>query len=139
MALDIKAGVYKGRVVKQPDGTWAQFGESKNGNPEMIVDIDLKLDDAGNTRRVSTPLYFSAEAAQYSFDRLKACGWVGPDVSDLTGVDTNEIDVEVRHEPYEGEMKTKVQIMSGGGRFNTAKPVEAKAFAAKVAAIAGTQ
>jgi len=140
MALDIKAGIYKARVVKQSDGSWAQYGESSNNNPEMILDLDLKMDDKGGTRRVSTPIYFSAAASEYSFARLRACGWQGNDLSDLAGVGDNEIDVEVRHEVYEGdgELKTKIQIMSGGGRFNTAKPVEPKTFAAKVAAITGT-
>lgn len=141
MALNIKAGVYKGRVIKQPDGSWAQYGESANGNPEMLLDLELNLDDKGNKQRVTTPMYFSAAAAEYSFSRLRACGWEGSDLSDLTGVDKNEIDIEVRHEVYDGdgEMKTKIQIMSGGGRFNTAKPVDAKSFAAKVAALTGTQ
>jgi hypothetical protein len=143
MAIDIKAGIYKGRVVRQPSGDWAQYGDSKNENPELLLDIDLRLDDVGNVRRVTTPLYFSLAAAPYSFDRLRACGWEGSDLSDLTGVDKNEISVEVKHEPWlnpesgQNEMKTKFQIMSGAGRFNTAKPVEAKAFAARVAAITG--
>jgi hypothetical protein len=139
MALDIKAGIYKAHVVRQPDGAWAQYGESSGGNPEMILDLELKLDDKGSTRRVSTPLYFSATAAQYSFDRLKACGWQGADLSNLDGVGDNEVDVEVKHEVYEGdgELKTKVQIVTGGGRFSTAKPVDSKSFAAKVAAITG--
>ena len=141
--MDIKAGQYKGRVVKQSDGAWAQYGESSGGNPEMILDLDLKLDEAGNKRRVSTPLYFSAAAAEYSFARLRACGWEGADVSNLEGVDKNEIDIEVRYEPWVNEqgvteMKMKVQIMSGGGRFSTSNPVEPKAWAAKVAALTGT-
>jgi hypothetical protein len=136
MALDIAGGVYKGRLVLGSE----QFGESTNGNPELILDANLKIGD--NVRRVSTPLYFSAEAAPYSFDRLRAAGWKGQgaaDLADLTGIDTNELDFEVRHEEYNGEMKTKVQIMSGGGRFQSAKPVERASFAAKVAAITGSK
>lgn len=132
MALDIKAGVYRGRLVAGSE----QYGESTNGNLELIVDADLEMDD-GSVRRVSTPLYLSAAAAPYSIDRLRAAGWEGNDIRDLTGIDKNEVDFEVRHEEYNGEMKTKVQIMSGGGRFQSANPVDKNAFAAKFNAIMG--
>ena len=52
--------------------------------------------------------------------------------------DTNEVDVSISYDIYDGQPKMRVQIM-GGGRFNTANPVDKKTFAAKVAAIAGTQ
>ncbi len=143
MALSLKAGMYKGRVVKRPDGEWAQYGESVNGHPELILDLDLKIDDQGGTQRVSTPLYFSTDASEYSIARLRACGWKTNELDNLEGVGDNEVDVEVRHEPWtnpetgQNEMTTKVQIVSGGGRFNTAKPVDKKAFAARVGAITG--
>jgi len=136
MALDIKAGIYKARVVKQPDGEWAQYGESNNQTPQINLDVELQL-DGGKTFRATTPLYFSPAAAQYSIDRLRACGWKGADLTNLEGVGDNEVSVEVSHEEYEGDLKTKVQIMSGAGRFNVANPVEKASWAAKVAAITG--
>ncbi len=134
---DIKVGTYKGRVVKDetvPDGT---------DSPRLLVMVnipDLK-------QKFTVPLYFTEAAAPHSFSRLRACGWTGADLSDLTGVDTNEIDVKVYYEVWtaakggDDKERLKVEILSGGSGGAIFKPkvsTDLKSFAAKVAAITGT-
>lgn len=127
----IEAGMYKGRAVAGSE----QYGSTSNGNDQIVIDLDL-----GEEGKVSTFLVFSDKAAPYSMQRLRACGWQGTDLSDLKGIDANEVDVEVKYEEYNGEEKMKVQIYTGNGvvlkdQFDAKGK---KAFAAKYAKLAQT-
>jgi hypothetical protein len=136
MAIDLRDGIYKGRGVEGSE----QYGE-KNGNLELIVDVVVQVPADGakpaHTRSLSTAHYMTQAAAQYVFERLRALGWEGNDIRDLRGISKNEIDVQVKTEDYQGKPVTKVEILSGGGRFKSATPVDKNAFAAKLQAIIG--
>lgn len=126
----IEPGIYKARAVAGSE----QYGETSNGNDQIV--LNLTLLESGDT--VSTFLVFSDKAAPYSIDRLRKCGWSGADLAKLDGIDANEVDVEVKYEEYKGEMKMKVQIITGG-TVTLEKQFDAKgkkAFAAKHAALA---
>jgi hypothetical protein len=131
---DPKEGRYKAKAATpDPTGAPHEFGKSNNGTPELL----LHLFFPELQRTFVSPLYFSAAAAPYSEERLRALGCV--DLSTLAGVDSNEIDAEIRYEWYDGSWKMKVQILSGGGVFHTSNPVGGggKEFAAIVAATLG--
>ena len=136
MAIDLRDGIYKGRGVEGSE----QYGE-KNGNLELIVDVVIQVPADGSkpahTRSLSTAHYMTQAAAQYVFERLRALGWEGNDIRDLRGISKNEVDIQVKTEDYQGKPVTKVEILSGGGRFKSATPVDKNAFAAKLAAITG--
>ena len=134
--FDPKPGIYKGKGVKGSE----QYGESPNGNLELVLQLEVLIAE-GDSRRFSTVLYFSGEAAPYSIPRLRALGWEGNDISDLTGIDKNEVAIEIGYpvDPTDNKPKRKVQISTGGGVFNTKKPMDPKVFAAKVGAITGLQ
>src|SRR5271156_5969742 len=135
MALD-KSGIYKGRATKRADGSWAQYGESSGGNLELILDFHIQID--GVPQRRSIVLYFSTASREFSVERLRACGWKGTNIADLTGVDGNDVDIEIRHEEDEGKTRNKYEIMTGGGRFSTKNPIDPKMFAAKFDAMGGS-
>lgn len=139
---DIKTGIYKARAIDPVKGEYVEqaYGKTKTGIPELLLRVDVR-----DIRRVLTaPLYFSTEAAPHSFSRLRACGWQGEDLADLTGVDANEIEVDISYrlwaqaEGGDGSLKLKVQILSGGGgAFGSANPMSPRDFAATVAALTG--
>lgn len=132
--MSIPAGTYKGRGVVGSE----QFGVTKNGNEQIVVDLDVALAD-GEVRRLSTFLYFSDAAAQYALDRLRALGWTGDDVTNLAGIDANEVDVDVKYEMYDGEPKMRVEINTGGGRVKLTDQMNDKqkaGFAARMKAFA---
>jgi hypothetical protein len=131
---DIKAGMYKGRAV---EGSEAR-GYSKNGNPELTFNVEFAL-DGGEVTRKTVVLYFSDEAAPYSFERLRACGWTGTDLSEpLKGLGANEVPIEVSYSMFDGAERMKVQIATGKGQFVTRNPEpDSRAWAAKVAALSG--
>lgn len=126
----IPAGTYKGFGISGTE----QHGQTSNGNDQIV--IDLMLPDIGE--KVSTFLVFSEKSAKYSIERLRALGWSGNDLANLAGIDTKQVDVEVKYEMYQGQEKMKVQILTGGGVVLKDKLDDKgkKAFAAKYAAMA---
>lgn len=123
-----KAGTYPGELILEK----TQFGETEKGIPQMVLLVDIP--DLGGTYSVS--LFFSAESAPYSIPKLRAAGWKGADLSDLTGLEKAKVLVTLRYELYNGEQRMKLDL-AGGGQFTVAKPIDQKAFAAKVKAITG--
>jgi hypothetical protein len=139
---DIKTGIYKARAIDPVKGGYIEsaYGKSKSGIPELLLRVDIPAIG----RVLTTPLYFSAEAAPHSVSRLRACGWKGEDLADLTGIDANEIDVDISYKAWsqvdggDGSLKLKVQILSGGGgAFGSSNPMSPREFAATVAALTG--
>lgn len=127
-------GRFKGRGVKGSE----QFNMLEGKAP--CIALDLKLVGKSGDEFMTTFLYFSEAAAPYSYERLRALGWKGQgpqDLSDLSGIDTNEVDVDVTAETFEGKTRLKANIMTGGSRVVLADKVDAKVFAAKVAAMLG--
>lgn len=127
--MSIQAGIYKGRAIAGSE----QYGETSNGHEQIVIDLDLETGD-----RVSTFLVFSDKSAKYSMDRLRALGWTGTDLTNLAGIDANEVDVEVKYETYQGEEKMKVQIRTGSGVVlkDVMDANKKKAFGAKYKALA---
>jgi hypothetical protein len=128
----MKFGIFKARAVLGTE----QFGETSNGHPQLALMFRMKIDDHGSTQEASTFLIFSPESAPYSYERLRACGWEGNDLTDLKGVDKNEVDLKIWEDSYQGKPQVKVEIM-GGGKVTMAKPLSKEAFAAKVKALTG--
>lgn len=105
MSEEIPAGYYTARGVKGSE----QFGTTSNGNRQIAINLDV----AELGRELTTFLVFSEKNTPYETERLRALGWTGDDK--LTGIDANEVTVAVKYEPYQGEQKMKVQIVTGGG------------------------
>lgn len=129
----MKFGFFQGRAVKES----VQYGESSKGNPELVFMMRMKLEDGGGTQDVPTRLYFSSDAAPFSFARLRELGWEGSNLADLVGIDKNEVPVRVWQDTYEGKPQIKCEI-GGGPGVTTQNPMSKEAFAAKVAALTGT-
>jgi hypothetical protein len=132
----MKYGIFKARAVKD----LVQFGETDNENAYPQLAVVMRMTAEGETQESTTFLIFSPDAAPYAFERLKSLGWspkVENDISDLTGIDKNEVDVRCWLDDYKGKPQPKCEILSGGGRVKLARPVDPKTFAARVAAITG--
>lgn len=119
MARRIEKGTYRGRAIAGSE----QYGTTSKGNDQIVLELDLL--DIGE--RVSTFLVFSDNSAEFSVDRLRACGWEGEDLSNLQGIDRNEVSVSVWYEEYQGKEQMKVEIATGGGRVVLDAPMDDKA------------
>ena len=122
--MDIKAGHYKARAIRGME----QYGESSTGTLQLTIELNVPA----LGRSLKTFLYFSEAATPYSMERLRALGWTGTDLRKLDGIDTNEVEVEVRNETYEGKPHTRIEIVTRG---MAAKAIDADTFASRVAAL----
>lgn len=129
----MEAGRYKARAVKGSE----QYNMLEGKAP--CVAIDMKIAANGGDSFMTTFLYFSEAAAPYSYERLRALGWKGQGAADLADLSTldQEVEVEIVKEPYNGKETVKCNILTGQSRVTLADKVDAKVFAAKVAAMLG--
>lgn len=104
-ARRIPAGIHKARAIAGS----AQYGQTSNHNDQIV--IELELIELGLS--VSSFLVFSEKSASYSIRKLRAAGWKGNDLSNLEGLGSTIVPVEVRYEVYNGEEKMKVDIQTG--------------------------
>lgn len=131
MEQRIAAGIYKGRGIAGSE----QYGTTSNDNDQIA--LDLTLADVGE--QVTTFLIFTDKSAEYSIARLRELGWEGDDLSNLAGIDKNEVNVEIKYEEYQGKLQMRVQILTGGGRVvlqNSMDDKGKKAFAARFKGLA---
>src|SRR5262249_11788611 len=85
--------------------------------------------------------YFNTqENATRTLNSLRACGWIGDDLSDLQGIENNEVEIVLEVEEYEGKTRTKVRWVNamGGGPILTKRmsDAEKKAFSARMKGLA---
>lgn len=135
MALELNDGVYPAR------GVTAQLGESGNGTAQ--VGVQFRLTSEGfEGKYITAFLYFTEKTTDKTIEALRNCGWKGDDLSDLTGIDTEDVELVIANEEYtdkDGNKKVgpKVQWVNkpGGGGIAMKKamaPDAAKAFGAKM-------
>jgi hypothetical protein len=83
----------------------------------------------GNAKDGKTPF-------QRMIDTLRICGWQGDDLSDLTGITDNEVQLVIRHSPnLDGELRAEVAFVNRIGGLAIQAPMSpesAKKFAAKM-------
>lgn len=129
-------GKYRARAVTGS----ATIGKTDKGSPQIAVMFEL-LDHPGTrlpwygsfaettVGQDQKPLY------QITIESLYHCGWEGPDLRDLTGIDRNEVTVVVKNEEYQGKTRSKIAWVnsSGGGLIkNEMADTELSGFAAKM-------
>jgi hypothetical protein len=127
----MKLGTFKGRAVKGS----VQYGDSPGGHPQ--ISLIMRMEIPGGSQDATTFLVFSEDNAPYCWERLRALGFKGDDLSqELVGID-NEVDVVMKADDYQGKTQVKCEIVAGGGLVKMAKPTSREVFAAKVKAITG--
>jgi hypothetical protein len=140
----VNPGQYKAKGVKGS----VQLGETEKGTLQIGIDLDIKDPQAKSLGQMTTFLYFSPEAAPYSYERLRALGWKGKGPEDIDvnmDIDTNEVDVRVTQpESYkapDGTIKmgvSKLEILTGAGKVTISKPLTKETFAARLKALGGS-
>lgn len=129
-------GVYRGRGVS------GGLGDSAAGNPQIGVNLEILNGELAG-ERITWYGTFGDElkgaqkqtSTQTTYETLRALGWEGTDLTDLTGIDQNDVEFMVDHEDYNGKSRTKVKWVRRAGVVfkNPMTPDKAKAFAAQMA------
>jgi len=131
----LEPGIYRARAVT------GELGYTNKGDEQIAVSFEI-LDQAGF--RITWYGSFSTEITgqakkspvERTFETLRVCGWSGDDVSDLTGLEQNEVEVVIEINEWEGKESNRVKWVNalGGGLAlkNVMPPDAKKAFAARM-------
>ncbi|MDP2270898.1 MAG: hypothetical protein Q8K32_09220 [Archangium sp.] len=103
------------RYIRSKALEWA-LGEWEGGKPYVGVSFKIK-DSDGAEKFVSWRGWFTEAATDRTIESLRHLGFEGDDVSNLIGLDKNEVDLVIEDEEYtneEGETKitTRVQFIN---------------------------
>lgn len=122
----ISPGTYKAR------GMDAALSTTKSGREQVGVRFEL-VDHPGET--IIWYGYFTDGTFERTIKSLRACGWRGDDLSDLSGIGAMEVQIVVEHEEYNGKTRAKVRWVNGagsGGIPNQLAADKAKSFAERM-------
>lgn len=142
--MSIIAGKYRARAIASS----VQWGVSSNNNEQVAVTFEI-VGGEFNGFHTTWVGNFSERGQEIALKALRACGWNGDDLTDLSGIEANEVELVLKEETYTGSdgverTTVKVQWVNGGGKFEFRKPLDRgglAAFAAKMkgAAVASRQ
>lgn len=100
----IPEGTYKAKAVT------AALGYTSGGSEQVAVEFEILDDDPEiGGRRITWYGYFTERTFDRTIESLQYCGFRGNDLSDLSGVTTNEVQIVVTHEEYNGRISARVQ------------------------------
>jgi len=117
----IESGKHIARAVRGDLTT-----KGSRGTPVVVVSFRTEAGESVNWDGWLTPA-----AVDRTFEGLRLCGWQSDDVRDLSGIDTNDVEIVVEHEDYNGQTYPRVKWVNalGGGAAHLA-PDTAAAIAA---------
>lgn len=127
--MELSNGKYR---AKAKEWTLGEAGDK--GTPEVAVYFvftDSELAGQGITWHG----FLTDAAADRTIQSLRYCGWTGDDLSNLTGLDANEVELVIENETYEGKTYLRVQWVNKPGGLAVKAPMtgdKAKAFAASM-------
>ena len=108
--------------------TEVQYGTAKTGTEQIAVTFQTA--DTGDT--ITWVGSLTERAIAQVIKSLRACGWAGVDVGDVTAEDLKEqVELDCQEEEYEGDTRLKVKWVNkpGSGGFAFAAPIAQNAKA----------
>lgn len=119
---------YRAKAVEYGLGTTA------GGKEQLAVRFEVQ-DPETPGQSFTWYAYFTDAALERTIESLRHCGWTGDDLSDLSGIERNEVSIVVEDEEYEGKVRAKVRWVNALGGLALKSRMEggqAKAFAASL-------
>lgn len=120
--MEIPDGKYRGRARA---GHWPII-ESSKGTPGIGVEIDFSGGDVQGATLTWTG-WLSDGALDRTVESLRAMGWQGLDLDDVSGLEANEVEVVVQGEEYEGKWYPRISFINRIGGALGAKMTQEKA------------
>lgn len=127
----IEAGRYKARGVE------GALSTTSKGNPQVAVLLEITQDGPHKGETYTWYGHFTEKTEERTFESLRYLGWAGDDLTDLRGIDANEVSITIGHEEDEGG-KTYPRVRwinaAGGGLAikDRMDDTAARAFAARM-------
>ena len=111
------------------------LGHSSTGKEQIAVMFTITEDCEYNGKRLAWYGYFTDAAFDITLKALRAMGWKGHDLNDLSTVGSKESSVVVKHEVYKGETKVRIAFVNelGGGMLKDRMgEADAQSFASRM-------
>lgn len=125
MGLLLPATKYTAQAV---DG---YLSHTKDGKEQIVVKFAI-VGGPHDGQSVDWTGFFTDKTFDRTIQGLRYCGWEGDDISDLTGIDRNEVEVVVEHNEYNGKTYARVAWVNPiGGKARMAAD-EARTFAESI-------
>ena len=128
--MDFPNGRYRARGVQ------AALGKTSKGGEQVAVEFQVYDAEGVPGESITWYGYFTEKTFERTIESLRLCGWTGNDLSDLSGVDANEVSLTIENEEYNGTTRSKVQWVNAPGAGLTLKeqlsPEEATSFAQRM-------
>lgn len=115
---EIFNGIYRARAVG------ALLTETRSGKEQVAVEFEL-LDEGFVGRRITWYGYFTEKTTERTLRTLRTCGWLGMDLTDLAGIESNEVSLVIENQEYEGRTIPRVQWVNAVGGMGTRPPMPA--------------
>lgn len=140
MADLIPQGYYRAVAVPvhTDDGeVWVQFGETKDGSPQVAVQFAI-LDGPHAGRRCTWFGFFTEKSIKRTIESLRFCGFKGDDLAKLPFQPiSQEVSITVEHNEWDGKTSARVAWVNapGGGGVKLEKPMskdQLRLFGAKL-------
>jgi hypothetical protein len=119
------------------NGTYRATAESADlsftSSGKEMISVGFRLIDTG--ARLIWRGFFTEKTTERTFESLRACGWTGDDVSNVTFPPGNEVEIVVENETYKDKTYPKIQWVNairGASVQNAMDPLQAKSFAARM-------
>lgn len=111
------------------------LGTTNTGKEQVGVSFEL-LEGPNQGQRITWYGYFTEKTTERTLEALEHCGWQGDDLSDLTGIDANEVYLVIEHEQDDqGEVRARVRWVNSSGGVamqNRMDPGDAASFAQRM-------
>jgi hypothetical protein len=134
----IPEGKYKARGVE------GALSETSKGNPQVAILIEI-IEGEHAGENYTWYGHFTEKTEERTLESLRHLGWSTDDLTDLTGIDANEVSITIGHEDdQEGKTRARVRWVNAPGGLAIKERMNdgaAKQFAARMkgAAIASRQ
>ena len=137
MPMPQQPGTYRARA--RAEG--AYVGETSNGNEQLIIPFDLTQPGHEGEHLTWYAVLKTEKQLARAIESLKYCGWTGANILDLSGIDGNEVELDIQPDEYKGKTSLKIKWVNplggGGPKAPRLADDKAAAFAAKVARLLG--
>lgn len=125
----IPIGNYKARGVE------AALSTTKGGQPQVAVLIEITEGEFAGERRTWFG-HFTEKTEEKTLEQLRTLGWSTDDLTDLAGIDANEVSIKVEHETdQDGQERDRIRWINRPGGLAIKERMDdqaARAFAARM-------